>query len=493
MKRQLATLGAVLAVFAAGAGRALAADPVQSTTQSAGAGQAAIAASSATQVQPANAAYSVRVLSPGDDGAVTQSNTASSSATATNSAAPTQTAYQTQSSDCDCSVPSALSIAKAAEDGRLPDVVSGAMQLASASDPAPSTPASRSAVPSGTRQSNDAASTGSASNSAPTTQSSSQAQASGGTQSTTQSVSTKQIAGASSAAAQDRPANTSISVRVLSPGDDGAVTQSNTDTSQAAASNDAPVSQSGRQIASGPSLCGCGTAPAVQALGQSSRTGQLAGALSAALQQGAQNVAAPVRIWSDGGDGSVLQSNAASSSATATNAGATRQTASQEQAGRGIQALGQDAQTNQASGAWSIAAQLPGIESCGCEGPAFGNLVAPVRIGSVGDGGPAAQANDATSRAGASNAATPTQGAEQLGHNLGCGCGGPAVQALGQRTDTAQLAGGVSDAVQLGPTNRSLPVSWSPLWAAPPGSSDAGPSPPGVEQPGVIAPRARIE
>src|SRR5690242_6420236 len=97
MKRWMTTLVATVAVFAATAGTALAAGPVQSSTQSSSTNQAAIAASSAVQIAPTNENISVRIGSPGTNGAVTQSNNAASSANATNTATTTQGSTQTQS------------------------------------------------------------------------------------------------------------------------------------------------------------------------------------------------------------------------------------------------------------------------------------------------------------------------------------------------------------------------------------------------------------
>ena len=55
MKRRFAkTLAATFAALAVSAGSALAAGPVQSGTQSSSTSQGALAASSATQVQPSN-------------------------------------------------------------------------------------------------------------------------------------------------------------------------------------------------------------------------------------------------------------------------------------------------------------------------------------------------------------------------------------------------------------------------------------------------------
>jgi hypothetical protein len=616
MRHRLATLGAVLAVFAASAGTAFAAGPVQSTTQSAATGQGAIAASGATQVQPTNTAYSVRVLSPGNDGAVTQSNTASSSATAANAASTTQGASQTQAAGCGCSGDPLQAITQGAQSGQISGVLSGAAQLAAANGADPASVASPGGGGS-TQQSNDATSAGSAANSAPTAQDASQAQSGGGTQAATQAASTEQAAGAASSAAQYKPSNTNVSVRVLSPGDggdvsqsndasstataantagttqnapqtqsggggvqsatqaadtqqkagalsqatqvkpsnsnisvrvlspgnDGAVTQSNDASSSATATNTAPVAQTASQDQRGSSCgcgggdpsvqaigqksstgqaagaaskaeqigasntndpvrvwspggagsvtqsnttssdataandastkqaagqagssapCGCDSGLAVQAIGQKSSTGQLAGAASGALQVGASNTSDPVRVWSPGDDGSVSQSNDASSSATAANSAATGQHGDQYQAGSGIQALGQDASTWQGASALSAAAQLPGHESCGCKGSSSGNTADPVRIGSKGNGGSVTQSNAVSSTASAPNTASTYQSGWQGQSGSKCGCGGLGIQALGQQAATEQLGAAYSEVWQWGASNTSRPTAiWS--------------------------------
>src|SRR5436305_4312485 len=109
MRRFIMTLAVALAALAALSGRALAADPVQAATQSSSTDQAAIAASSATQVQPSNQNISVRVLSPGNDGSVSQANTATSTATGSNTASTTQNASQTLAAGCGCATPTIAS------------------------------------------------------------------------------------------------------------------------------------------------------------------------------------------------------------------------------------------------------------------------------------------------------------------------------------------------------------------------------------------------
>jgi hypothetical protein len=605
MKRLLKTLAATFAVLAVSAGSAFAAGPVQSGTQSSSTDQAALAASSATQVQPSNQNVSVRVLSPGNDGAVSQSNDASSTADASNTAATTQSTSQALASGCGCVIKS----------GSIGDVLGTALQAASG-DPA-STQAQAPVSPDST-QSNSAGSAGTSANTAPTSQAAQQSSsAAGGVQSSQQDASTNQTAIAASSATQVKPSNSNISVRVLSPGNDGAVSQSNEASSSADASNSAattqgssqtgggsggvqsstqgadtkqgslaessatqihpensnasvrvlspgnggsvsqsneaetsanaeniaPVTQTSTQsqtgpscgctstspavqaigqtssveqgaaaassaeqihpsnvsdpvrIASGgsdgsltqsnevsseantynaapvsqtgsqqqaPSSCGCSSGPAVQALGQSSEVEQLGIALSSAQQVGATNESGPIRIASDGNGGTVSQSNEAESSADAANIAPVSQTGTQQQAGSGVQALGQQSEIGQAALAASAVFQLPGESRCGC-GSSFGNSADPVRISSDGNDGHLTQSNEASSSADASNLAAPTQLGTQTQATRSCLCGGGfGVQALGQFSTVDQIAAALSSAKQIGASNTSGPVRvWS--------------------------------
>jgi hypothetical protein len=608
MKRLLKTLAATFAVLAATAGSAFAAGPVQSGIQSSSTDQAAIAASSATQVQPSNQDISVRVLSPGDDGAVSQSNDASSTANASNTAATTQSTSPTLASGCGCVIRS----------GSIDDVLGTALQAASG---APDTSQAQAPAPTGSTQSNDTGSTGTSANTAPTgqaaTQSSPAASGVGGVQSSQQDASTDQTAIAASSATQVAPSNSNISVRVLSPGNDGAVSQSNKASSSADASNSAattqgssqtgsgsagvqsstqgadtkqgslaessatqihpensnvsvrvlspgnggsvsqsneaessanakniaPVTQTSTQSQSGPSCgcastspavqaigqtssvdqgaaaassaeqihpsnvsdpvriasdgndgsltqsnevsseanayniapvsqtgsqqhapssCGCSSGPAVQALGQSSEVEQLGIALSSAQQAGATNESGPIRIASDGNGGAVSQSNEAESSAGAANIAPVSQTGTQQQAGSGVQALGQESEIKQAALAASAVFQLPGESRCGC-GSSSGNSADPVRIWSDGNDGNLNQSNEASSSADASNFAAPTQRGTQTQASPSCGCrGGLGVQALGQLSTVDQIAAALSSAKQIGASNASGPVRvWS--------------------------------
>jgi hypothetical protein len=271
---------------------------------------------------------------------------------------------------------------------------------------------------------------------------------------------TGQAAFSASEAKQIDPKNVDAPVRIGSWGNDGPVTQSNSAASSATSTNTATTTQDASQEQGG-SSCGC-KGLGIQALGQSSKTVQLGGSFSSAFQKGAENDASPVRIWSPGNGGATMQSNSAASSATTDNTATTDQTGSQTQSGGGIQALAQDAGTFQAGLAVSDAVQLPGHSRCGCGG-SFGNEASPVRIGSWGNDGPVSQSNSASSSAESDNTAATTQDGRQQQGGSSCGCGGLAIQALGQHAGTFQLGAAFSGALQVGASNASSPVRlWSP-------------------------------
>jgi hypothetical protein len=276
-----------------------------------------------------------------------------------------------------------------------------------------------------------------------------------------QESSTEQGAIALSSAEQKGAENSNEPVRVWSEGDGGDVMQSNDVSSSADASNDADTTQRAEQDPTSSKECGCRSELGIQALGQSSSTEQLAGAASEAEQVGASNENSPVRIWSEGDDGKVKQSNDVSSDADASNDADTSQHGEQELSGSGIQALGQESETEQGAFALSSAEQLPGRESkCGC-GSDSGNSAGPIRIGSKGDDGSLEQSNSVESSADASNDADTTQKGDQDASSS-CGCHGLGIQVLGQEANTDQLAVGLSSAKQIGASNSSSPYRiWS--------------------------------
>src|SRR4029453_7999924 len=98
MKRLTILLGALALALSIGAGQALAEEggAAQDAGQSATSGQNADGKGGAYQSGPTNSADSIRVLSPGNDGAVSQSNTATAGALAANANKTNQSTTQSQ-------------------------------------------------------------------------------------------------------------------------------------------------------------------------------------------------------------------------------------------------------------------------------------------------------------------------------------------------------------------------------------------------------------
>ena len=281
---------------------------------------------------------------------------------------------------------------------------------------------------------------------------------SGGTQAIGQEAKSDQDAAALSVAKQYGASNTNIPVRVLSKGDDGRVSQSNSVDSSATAANlnatkqDADQDQGGK----GDKCCDGG---GIQAIGQEAKSDQDATALSAALQSGASNTNTPVRVGSKGDDGSVSQSNSVDSDATALNVNLTKQDADQDQGGSkdhccsadGIQAIGQEASDQDATAA-SLAAQTAAATSAVAR-PAATNT--PVRVDSKGDGGHVTQSNSVDSDATAANLNALKQDADQDQS------GGGGIQAIGQEAKNEQEAGALSFALQPRRATRTPRCGWT--------------------------------
>ena len=434
--------------------------PIQTSDQSASTGQDAAALSHATQIDPSNTAVSVRVLSPGNDGNVSQANTVGSSALAGNLAGTTQSSRQdAAAAPCGCSGTAIQQADQSAETGQE------AAGLSAAAQADPSNEASPARVDSGgnggsTRQQNAVGSSAAALNGAGTSQQGSQSAGSGSAiQIASQDASTAQGALAASAAAQHGASNDASPVRVDSPGNGGSVSQSNTVGSNAVAGNLAGTSQNGSQTAAG-GKCHC-DGGAIQVLGQKSDTDQGAIAASEAIQQFGErspcgcggssggNTASPVRVGSAGDDGTTSQANNVYSSAAALNGASTRQNGTQSAAGGGlqIQALGQQSETEQGALAASLAAQF-----------GASNDASPVRVYSPGGGGSVNQSNAAGSSALAGNGAETSQDGRQTIAGSPCGCGSLPIQVAGQSARTLQAAFGFSAALQAHPSNTSSPT-----------------------------------
>jgi hypothetical protein len=425
--------------------------------------QDATALSATVQEKPSNSNLPVRVLSPGDDGSVSQTNEATSNATAANQNGTTQTADQSQlgapstcgcgrdslkhPSACGCPVAGPQVVGQSAENAQEAKAVALTEQSGASNENISVrvlSPGDSGSV----SQSNVASSNATAGNSNTTGQSATQSQAgSGGSQTVGQSAGNEQSATALSGTVQKHPSNSNISVRVLSPGDDGDVEQSNVATSNATAGNVNGTQQSANQTQGGGSdSCKCGSAGS-QVIGQSadSKQGALAGALT--VQKGAENENISVRVLSPGKNGSVSQSNVASSNATAGNSNRTGQTADQSQAGgscgcgSGTQVIGQSASNLQGAAAFSATIQ---------EKPSNSNT--PIRVLSEGDDGDVTQSNVATSNATAANENGTSQTADQ---SQGSGSG---IQVIGQESKSGQLALSAALTAQLGASNENAPV-----------------------------------
>ncbi len=449
----LALIAGTLLLLAVEAGPAAAEPPaVQTIGQQASSAQAAQAASGAVQAKPSNANISVRVLSPGNNGAVTQTNDASSSAAADNANATGQTAGQAQTG-----AGGLQSVGQLAGNQQAAGALSGALQAGASNTNLPVrvlSPGDDGAV----SQTNAADSQADADNANATDQTAKQSQdhgscgcgPGGGSQSTGQAASSTQLAGAASEAKQLDPQNTNIAVRVLSPGDDGSVQQANTVDSTAKADNANTAGQTAMQSQGG------GSSSGAQSVGQAASSGQAAGALSGAAQLGASNDNAPVSVLSPGSGGDVSQTNEVRSSADAGNSNAATQRASQGEGGRlcecarldGVQSIGQSASSEQKALAASLAIQKDAE-----------NDNVPVRVLSPGDEGSVEQANTVDSTAKADNANTAGQTATQSQDSGHCGCsGGLGIQAIGQQASSSQAVLAASAALQWGAENTNDPV-----------------------------------
>src|SRR5436190_1564584 len=111
-----------------------------------------------------------------------------------------------------------------------------------------------------------------------------------------QSAGSQQSATSSASSTQVKPSNTNISVRIGSPGDDGAVSQTNSSKAVSVAGNKNTTDQSAGQS---------GGSGGVQNADQSAYNKQDATSDATSKQVHPSNVNIPVRIFSKGDDGSV--------------------------------------------------------------------------------------------------------------------------------------------------------------------------------------------
>jgi hypothetical protein len=479
-------------------------------SQSATNDQTANSTATSTQDHPQNTNISVRIMSPGDDGSVTQTNDSSAKSAAGNKNSTTQSAtqsgggVQTAKQDAD-NKQSADSSASSTQDH--PSNVNIPVRIYSDGDNG------------SVKQVNDSSAKSAAGNKNETNQNAEQGSGSGSTpvrsacgggcgdhggpsvQDAEQSSSSDQSARSSASSEQDHPKNVNIPVRIGSSGDDGRVTQINSSSAVSAAGNKNTTDQSVDQSAGGSS-----GGSAVQYADQEAGNKQDATSDATSHQTGASNANYPVRIGSPGGGGSVIQVNDSSAKSAAGNKNDTNQTATQDAGGSVVKQLPLSDGCGDKCG-------KPSYDGCGdkCGKPSDGcrdkcgggggpvvqdakqkayndqnadssaestqccaqNTNAPVRIKSYGDDGDVKQANlsGAISAAGNKNETTQdvTQNAGSAPVDMvgickdkgGCGGhgdGGPVVQQADQYASNDQSAHSTADSTQTGASNSNAPV-----------------------------------
>ena len=381
MKRLSALAATAMLALCFGASQAVAMEggpgAAQAAGQSAGSGQSASGGSGAYQLGPSNNAGSIRVLSPGDNGSVTQSNSTTAAAVAANANKTDQTVDQSQTGGGYGSDSTQIA-GQEARNAQKADADATAKQFGAKND-ALSIRVLSPGDDGDVTQSNSVGAGALAANGNTTDQSVDQSQAGGGkgsdaTQLAGQEAGSHQSADADATAVQVKPSNTATSIRVLSPGDDGNVTQSNSTTALAAALNLNHTDQSIDQQQSG----GYGS-DYLQVAGQGAWSGQHADADATAIQLGAKNEYTPVRVLSPNHKdkkhgkgkkredakaphgGSVEQSNAVGAFGLALNLNGTHQSLLQKQPGHGSSGL-------QVGGQGSWSGQYGSADAFGLQG-----------------------------------------------------------------------------------------------------------------------------
>ena len=266
-----------------------------------------------------------------------------------------------------------------------------------------------------------------------------------------QSATNDQTANSTATSTQDHPQNTNISVRIMSPGDDGSVTQTNDSSAKSAAGNKNSTTQSTDQSGGG-----------VQTAQQDAGNKQSADSSASSTQDHPSNVNIPVRIFSDGDNGSVKQVNDSSAKSAAGNKNETNQNAEQgsgsgsapvrsacgggcgDQGGPGVQDAEQSAYSDQSARSSATSEQ---------DHPSNVNI--PVRIGSSGDDGSVKQINSSSAVSAAGNKNTTDQTVDQSGGGSG---GGSAVQYADQKAGNKQDATSDATSHQTGASNANYPV-----------------------------------
>jgi hypothetical protein len=482
MKRLSALVATAMLALCFGASQAVAMEggpgAAQAAGQSAGSGQSASGGSGAYQLGPSNNAGSIRVLSPGDNGSVTQSNSTTAAAVAANANKTDQTVDQSQTGGGYGSDSTQIA-GQEAKNAQQADADATAKQLGAKND-ALSIRVLSPGDDGDVTQSNSVSAGALAANGNKTDQSVDQSQAGGGkgsdaTQIAGQEAGNYQKADADATAVQVKPSNTATSIRVLSPGDDGNVTQSNSTTALAAGLNGNKTDQSIDQsqgaapmdAAKSPERM---TAPSygsdsTQIAGQSADNKQSADADAKAVQVKPTNTATSIRVLSPGDGGDVTQSNSATGLAAALNGNKTDQSIDQSQGGAhsepaktedaksvypsgssSTQIAGQSAENKQSADADATAVQIKPT-----------NTATSIRVLSPGDDGDVTQSNDATAVGIAANGNKTEQSIDQSQAGSG-GYGSDYAQIAGQEAGNYQKADADATAVQVKPSNTASSI-----------------------------------
>ena len=141
----------------------------------------------------------------------------------------------------------------------------------------------------------------------------------------------KQKAESNAESKQVKPTNQNISVRVLSPGDDGDVSQTNSSTALSGAFNKNDTTQSLDQTQSGSRCNPCSSGVGIQAAGQKAFNWQHADSNAESKQIHPTNKALSVRFKSHGGGGTLSQANTSFAGSLAANKNVLSQTLTQRQ------------------------------------------------------------------------------------------------------------------------------------------------------------------
>jgi hypothetical protein len=292
--------------------------PIQTAGQVAASGQYADSSASSAQIAPKNTNVDVRVLSPGSNGPVTQANTSTAAAIAANANSTDQDTTQDGSGLQQAAQTAGnLQGASATADSTQvkPENTNVDVRVLSEGDDGP------------VEQTNASTAAAIAANLNHTDQDVSQAADGPAGQTAAQAALSKQGSAADATSKQIAPKNTNVGVRVLSPGNNGAVTQHNDSTAKAIAANLNKTDQDVTQAAPG--------------YGSGQTAGQIAGNLQDARSsaQSAQihpsNTNADVRVLSPGHSGDVTQANTSTALGVALNANKTEQEIGQQGLGDG--------------------------------------------------------------------------------------------------------------------------------------------------------------